>query len=90
MLNRLKWCWRVLGTVAFTGLLLISGVFCPLVDKLAEPITQLVTYFSWNESKCYEERLEDNYFNIYLFVAFVAALALVWLVEKIVWLVRNT
>lgn len=85
-----KWSLRLLVFLAITFVLMLSGIFDPLAESLKYAVTNLMNDIPTEKLEPYPDRVEDNYFTLYIvFNALVAAVA-VFLGEKIVWLVRNT
>lgn len=85
-----KWSLRLLAFLAITFVLMLSGIFDPLAESLKYAVTNLMNFIPTEKLEPYPDRVEDNYFTMYIvFNALVAAVT-VFLGEKIVWLVRNT
>lgn len=85
-----KWSFRLLVFLAITIVLMLSGVFNPLAESLKFTVTNLMNYFPTEKLGPYPDRVDDNYFTMYIvFNALTAAVA-VFLGEKVVWLERNT
>jgi uncharacterized Tic20 family protein len=85
-----KWLLRFLIFLAITFVLMLSGVFDSLAESLKYTVTNLMNYIPTEKLEPYPDRIEDNYFTMYIvFNAFAAAVG-VFLGEKVVWLVRNT
>lgn len=85
-----KWSLRLLVFLAFTFVLMLSGILDPLAESLKFTITNLMNYIPTEKLEPYPDRVEDNYFTIYIAFNALAAAVAVFLGEKAVWLVRNT
>ncbi|WP_407434856.1 hypothetical protein [Lelliottia sp.] len=84
-----KWSLRLLMFLTITFALMLSGVFDPLTDSLKYTVTDLMNYIPTEKPEPYPDRVEDNYFTMYImFNAFAAAFAAL-IGEKVIWLVRN-
>lgn len=76
--------------LAITFALMCLGTFDPLAESLKYTVTNLMNYIPTEKWEPYPDRVEDNYFIMYIvFNALVAAVT-VFIGEKVVWLVRNT
>lgn len=76
--------------LAITFALMCLGIFDPLAESLKYTVTNLMNYIPTEKWEPYPDRVEDNYFTMYIvFNALVAAVT-VFIGEKVVWLVRNT
>jgi len=85
-----KWSFRLLVFLAITIVLMLSGVFNPLAESLKFTVTNLMNYFPTEKLEPYPDRVDDNYFTMYIvFNALTAAVA-VFLGQKVGWLERNT
>lgn len=85
-----KWTLRLLTFLAITFVLMCSGMFDPLAESLKYVVTNLMNYIPTEKLKSYPDRVEDNYFTIYIAFNALAAGVAVFIGEKVVWLVRNT
>lgn len=85
-----KWSLRLLMFLAFTFVLMLSGIFDPLAESLKYTVTNLMNYIPTEKLEPYPDRVEDNYFTMYIVFNALAATVAVLLGEKVVWLVRNT
>ncbi|HFZ8995823.1 TPA: hypothetical protein ACIPUI_002984 [Citrobacter freundii] len=85
-----KWSLRLLMLLAFTFVLMFSGVFDPLAENLKYTVTNLMNYIPTEKLEPYPDRVEDNYFTLYIVFNALAAAVAVFLGEKVVWLIRNT
>ncbi len=85
-----KWSLRLLVFLAFTFVLMLSGIFDPLAESLKYTVTNLMNYIPTEKLEPYPDRVEDNYFTIYIIFNALAAAVSVFIGEKVVWLVRNT
>ncbi|MDU6925134.1 hypothetical protein [Franconibacter helveticus] len=85
-----KWSIRLLIFLAITFALMISGVFDPLAESLKFTVTNLMNYIPTEKPEPYPDRVEDNYFTMYIVFNALAAAVAVFLGEKIFWLLRNT
>lgn len=84
-----KWSLRLLMFLVITFALMLSGMFDPLAGSLKYTITDLMNYIPIDKLEPYPDRVEDNYFTMYIvFNAFAAAFA-VLAGEIVIWLVRN-
>lgn len=90
MLRPAKWSLRLLVFLAITFVLMLSGIFDPLAESLKYTVTNLMNYIPTEKLEPYPDRVEDNYFTMYIVFNALAAAVAVFLGEKIVWLVRNT
>jgi len=85
-----KWSFRLLVFLAITIVLMLSGVFKPLAESLKFTVTNLMNYFPTEKLEPYPDRVDDNYFTMYIVFNAVTAAVDVFLGEKVVWLERNT
>ncbi|WP_330983023.1 MULTISPECIES: hypothetical protein [Enterobacterales] len=85
-----KWSLRLLVFLAITFVLMLSGIFDPLAESLKYTVTNLMNYIPTEKLEPYPDRVEDNYFTMYIVFNALAAAVAVFLGEKVVWLVRNT
>lgn len=69
---------------------MLSGIFDPLAESLKFTLTNLLNYIPTEKWEPYPERVEDNYFTLYIAFNAVAASVAVFIGEKMIWLVRNT
>lgn len=90
MSRPVKWSLRLLMFLAFTFVLMLSGIFDSLAESLKYTVTNLINYIPAEKLKPYPDRVEDNYFTMYIMFNMLAAAGSVFLGEKVVWLVRNT
>lgn len=90
MSRPVKWSLRLLMFLAFTFVLMLSGIFDSLAESLKYTVTNLINYIPAEKLKPYPDRVEDNYFTMYIMFNMLAAAVSVFLGEKVVWLVRNT
>lgn len=89
MSRPVKWSLRLLLFLTTTFVLMLSGGFDPLADSLKYTVTDLMNYIPTEKTEPYPDRVEDNYFTMYIvFNAFAAAFA-VLIGEKVIWRVRN-
>lgn len=90
MPRSIKWPLRLIALLAITFILMLSGIFDPLVESLKYTVTNLMNYIPTEKWEPYPERVEDNYFMMYIAFNALAAAAAVFIGEKMIWLVRNT
>ncbi|GEM_PF-812161 len=90
MSNPIKWTLRLVIFFAITFVLMCSGIFDPLAESLKYTVTNLMNYIPTDKWEPYPERVEDNYFTMYIVFNALAAAVAVLIGEKVVWLVRNT
>lgn len=84
-----KWTLRLVAFLSITFLLMLSGIFDPLSESLKYTITNIMNFIPTEKIDPYPDRVEYNYFSMYItFNAFSSAV-LVFIFEKIIWLVRN-
>ena len=76
--------------LAITFVLMCSGIFDPLAESLKYTVTNLMNYIATEKWEPYPDRVEDNYFTVYIAFNALAAAAAVFIVEKMLWLVRST
>lgn len=85
-----KWSLRLLMFLAITFVLMLSGIFDPLAESLKYIVTNLMNYIPTEKLEPYPDRVEDNYFTLYIVFNALAAAVAVFLGEKVGGLVRNT
>lgn len=85
-----KWSLRLLVFLAITFVLMLSGIFDALAESLKYTVTNLMNYIPTEKLEPYPDRVEDNYFTVYIVFNALAAAVAVFLGERVVWLVRNT
>ncbi len=85
-----KWTLRLVTFLAITFVLMCSGIFDPLAESLKYTVTNLMNYIPTDKWEPYPDRVEDNYFTIYIAFNALAAGVVLFVGEKIIWLVRNT
>ncbi|HBC82783.1 MAG TPA: hypothetical protein DC012_12670 [Escherichia sp.] len=85
-----KWTLRLMAFLAITFVLMCSGIFDPLAESLKYTVTNLMNYIPTEKWEPYPDRVEDNYFTVYIAFNALAAAAAVFIVEKMLWLVRST
>lgn len=85
-----KWSLRLLVFLAITFFLMLSGIFDPLAESLKYTVTNLMNYIPTEKLEPYPDRVEDNYFTMYIVFNALAAAVVVFIGEKVIWLVRNT
>ncbi len=90
MSRMIKWTLRLIVFLMITFMLMCSGVFDPLAESLKYTVTNLMNYIPTEKWEPYPDRLEDNYFTMYIVFNAVAAAAAFFIGQKVVWLVRNT
>ena len=90
MLRPAKWSLRLLVFLAITFVLMLSGIFDPLAESLKYTVTNLMNYIPTEKLEPYPDRVEYNYFTMYIVFNALAAAVAVFLGEKVVWLVRKT
>lgn len=90
MSNPIKWTLRLVIFLAITFVLMCSGIFDPLAESLKYTFTNLMNYIPTEKWEPYPERVEDNYFTLYIVFNALAAVVAVLIGEKMIWLVRNT
>ncbi len=90
MPRSIKWPLRLIALLAITFILMLSGIFDPLVESLKYTVTNLMNYIPTEKWEPYPDRVEDNYFTMYIAFNALAAAAAVFIGEKMIWLVRNT
>ncbi|MDK9362795.1 MULTISPECIES: hypothetical protein [Lelliottia] len=79
-----KWSLRLLAFLAITFVLMLSGMFDPLAESLKYAVTDLMNYIPTEKIEPYPDRVEDNYFTMYIVLnALVAGIA-IFLGEKII------
>lgn len=79
-------------TFTFTFMLMLmgSGIFDPLTESVKYAVTNLMIYIPTEKWEPYPDRVKGNYFTMYIVFNVVAVAVVVFIGEKIVWLVRNT
>lgn len=85
-----KWSLRLLMFLAITFALMLSGVFDPLADSLKYAVTNLMNYIPTEQLEPYPDRVEDNYFTMYIMFNALVAAVIVFSGERLVLLVRNS
>ncbi|WAH54230.1 hypothetical protein LMA04_09535 [Pseudescherichia vulneris] len=85
-----KWTLRLVVFLAITFVLMCSGIFDPLAESLKYTVTNLINYIPTEKWEPYPDRVEDNYFALYIVFNALAAAVAVFIGEKVMWLVRNT
>ena len=85
-----KWPLRLIALLAITFILMLSGIFDPLTESLKYIVTNMMNYIPTQKWEPYPERVEDNYFTLYIAFNALAAVEAVLIGEKMIWLVRNT
>lgn len=90
MSRTIRWSFRLLAFMAIVIILLVSGIFDPLAESMKYIVTGLMNYIPTEKFEPYPDRVESNYFLIYIMFNMLAAAAVTFIGEKIIWLVRNT
>ena len=90
MSRLIKRTLRLMVFIAITFLLMRSGIFDPLAESLKYTFTNMMNYIPTEKWEPYPERVEDNYFTMYIAFNALAAVVAVLIGEKMIWLVRNT
>lgn len=85
-----KWSLRLLMYLAITFVLMLSGVFDPLADSLKYTVTDLMNYIPTEKLEPYPDRVEDNYFTLYIVFNALVAAVIVFCGEKLALLARNS
>ncbi len=85
-----KWTLRLMVFLAITFVLMCSGIFDPLAESLKYTVTNLMNYIPTEKWEPYPDRVEDNYFTVYIAFNTLAAAVAVFIVEKVLCLVRST
>lgn len=85
-----KWSFRLLVFLTITIVLMLSGVFNPLAESLKFTVTNLMNGIPTETLEPYPDRVDDNYFTMYILFNAVTAAVAVFLGEKVVWPERNT
>ena len=85
-----KWSLRLLMFLTITFALMLSGVFDPLADSLKYAVTNLMNYIPTEQLEPYPDRVEDNYFTMYIMFNVLVAAVIVFSGEKLVLLVPNS
>lgn len=84
-----KWALRLVVFLAITFVLMLSGIFDPLAESLKYTVMNLMNYIPTEKWEPYPDRVEDNYFIMYIVFNALAAGIAVFIGEKAIWLVRN-
>ncbi|HDS9360765.1 TPA: hypothetical protein QH850_003337 [Enterobacter chengduensis] len=87
MSRPVKWSVRVLGFLAVTFVLMLTGIFDPLAESLKCTVTDLLNYIPY-EIGPYPERIEENYFTLYMIFNAIAAAVVVAAVEVIAFIAK--
>lgn len=90
MSRLIKRTLRLMVFIAITFLLMCSGIFDPLAESLKYTFTNMMNYIPTEKWEPYPDRVEDNYFTMYIAFNALAAVVAVLIGEKMIWLVRNT
>lgn len=85
-----KWSLRLLLNLAITFVLMLSGMLDPLADSLKYTVTDLMNYIPTEKLEPYPDRVEDNYFTMYIMFNALVAAVIVFSGEKLVLLARNS
>lgn len=85
-----KWSLRLLMFLAITFVMMLSGIFDPLAEGLKYTVTNLMNYIPTEKLEPYPDRVEDNYFIMYMLLNMLAAAVVVFASERVVRRVRNT
>lgn len=85
-----KWSLRLLLYLAITFVLMLSGMFDPLADSLKYTVTDLMNYIPKEKLEPYPDRVEDNYFTMYIMFNALVAAVIVFRGEKLVLLAPNS
>jgi hypothetical protein len=85
-----KWLLRMLAFLVIAFVLMLSGIFDPLAESLKYIVTNLMNYIPTEKVEPYPDRVEENYFIMYLLFNMLTASVVVCVAEKLVWLFRNT
>lgn len=85
-----KWSLRMLAFLVIAFVLMLSGIFDPLAESLKYIVTNLMNYIPTEKVEPYPDRVEENYFIMYLLFNMLTAAVVVFVAEKLVWLFRNT
>lgn len=85
-----KWLLRMLAFLVIAFVLMLSGIFDPLAESLKYIVTNLMNYIPTEKVEPYPDRVEENYFIMYLLFNTLTASVAVCVAEKLVWLFRNT
>jgi hypothetical protein len=85
-----KWLLRMLAFLVIAFVLMLSGIFDPLAESLKYIVTNLMNYIPTEKVEPYPDRVEENYFIMYLLFNMLTAAVVVFVAEKLVWLFRNT
>jgi hypothetical protein len=65
-------------------------VFDPLADSMKYTVTNLMNYIPTEKLEPYPDRVEDNYFTMYIMFNALVAAVIVFSGEKLVLLARNS
>ncbi len=87
MSRPVKWSVRVLGFLAVTFVLMLTGIFDPLAESLKCTVTDLLNYIPYEKGP-YPERIEENYFTVYMIFNAIAAAVVVAAVEVIAFIAK--
>ncbi|HIE5386786.1 TPA: hypothetical protein ACXNPR_000072 [Enterobacter cancerogenus] len=87
MSRPVKWSVRVLGFLAVTFVLMLTGIFDPLAESLKCTVTDLLNYIPYEKGP-YPERIEENYFTLYMIFNAIAAAVVVAAVEVIAFIAK--
>ncbi|MEZ6875005.1 hypothetical protein [Enterobacter sp. KBR-315C3_2022] len=87
MSRPVKWSVRVLGFMAVTFVLMLTGIFDPLAESLKCTVTDLLNYIPYEKGP-YPDRVEDTYFTIYIICNVLASAMAVFIGEMVVKLSR--
>ncbi|HCM1976383.1 TPA: hypothetical protein N3A47_001743 [Salmonella enterica subsp. houtenae serovar 47:z36:-] len=71
---------RLLVLLAITFVMMLSGIFDPLAESLKYTVMNLMNYIPTEKLEPYPDRVEDNYFTMY--IVFNALAAVVAIGEK--------
>lgn len=85
-----KWLLRMLAFLVIAFVLMLSGIFDPLAESLKYIVTNLMNYIPTEKVEPYPDRVEENYFIMYILFNMLTAAVVVFVAEKLVWLFRNT
>lgn len=79
-----KWSLRLLAFLAITFVLMLSGMFDPLAESLKYTVTDLINYLPTEKIEPYPDRVEDNYFTMYIVLNALVAGNAIFLGETII------
>jgi hypothetical protein len=85
-----KWSLRLLAFLVITFALMLTGIFDSLAESLKIPFTNLLNYIPTEKLEPYPDRVEDNYFTMYIAFNAVTAAAIVFIGEIAAWLSRDS